>query len=101
MIVDADTHVLETEKAFDYLAEAVREALVERRIFVTCEEHEDLPSILPYAGDDNLVIGSDFGHPGDVADSIHIQNTFRARKDISEDAKSRILSTNGQVLYGL
>ena len=85
----------------DDKAAAVRNALVERRIYITCEEHEDLPGILPYAGDDNLVIGSDFGHPGDVADSIHVQNTFRARDDIPEDTKAQILGENGRVLYGL
>ena len=82
-------------------AKTARDALVERKIYITCEEHEDIPSILPFAGDDNLVIGSDFGHPGDVAETIHVQNTFRARDDISEDTKTRIMSTNGRVLYGL
>jgi predicted TIM-barrel fold metal-dependent hydrolase len=82
-------------------AAVVREALVEHRIYVTCEEHEDLPAILPYAGDDNLVIGSDFGHPGDVADSIHVQNTFMAREDIEDDVKSRIMSANARALYGI
>lgn len=82
-------------------AAAVREAIVERRIYITCEEHEDLPFILPYSGNDNLVIGSDFGHPGDVAESIHVQNTFRAREDVPEGVKSRILSDNARTCYGL
>ena len=82
-------------------ARVVREALVEHKIYVTCEEHEDLPAILPFAGNDNLVIGSDFGHPGDVAETIHVQNTFRARDDIPDDVKQNIMSTNGRTLYGL
>ncbi len=82
-------------------AAAARKALVDHKIFITCEEHEDLPAILPFAGDDNLVIGSDFGHPGDVAESIHVQRDFRAREDISEAVKARILSTNARALYGL
>ena len=74
---------------------------MDHKIYVTCEEHEDLPSILPFAGDDNLVIGSDFGHPGDVADSIHVQSTFLGRDDISEGVKSQILSSNARAPYGL
>ena len=82
-------------------ASAVRQALVDHNIYITCEEHEDLPTILDFAGDDNLVIGSDFGHPGDVADSIHVQNTFNARDDISDTIKARILSDNARALYGV
>lgn len=79
----------------------VQRALVDRNIYITCEEHEDLPAILNFAGENNLVIGSDFGHPGDVADSIHVQSTFKARDDISDSVKSRILSDNARALYAL
>lgn len=82
-------------------ASAVRQALVDHKIYITCEEHEDLPTILDYAGESNLVIGSDFGHPGDVADSIHVQNTFNARDDISDAIKSKILSDNARALYAI
>jgi len=79
----------------------VRQALKERNVYITCEDHEDFTSILPYAGDDNLVIGSDFGHPGDVAESIHVQRDFKARTDVPEHVKTRILSDNARVLYGI
>lgn len=74
--------------------------LRDRRLFVTCEEHEELPHILRYAGDDNLVIGSDFGHPGDVDDSIFVQRKLKAREDIREDQKTGILSRNALKLFG-
>lgn len=80
---------------------AIRQALVDHKIYITCEDHEDFAHILPYAGDDNLVIGSDFGHPGDVAESIHVQRDFKARRDVPERVKGRILSDNARVLYGL
>ena len=82
-------------------ANEVQRTLVDHKIYITCEEHEDLPTILTYVGENNLVIGSDFGHPGDVAESIHVQSTFKARTDISEAAKSRILSDNARALYAL
>jgi hypothetical protein len=74
--------------------------LKECNLFVTCEEHEELPLILQYAGDQNLVIGSDFGHPGDVDDSIFVQQKLRARTDVSEAQKARILSANALALFG-
>jgi predicted TIM-barrel fold metal-dependent hydrolase len=72
----------------------------ERNLYVTCEEHEELPLILQYAGDNHLVIGSDYGHPGDVDDSIFVQQKLRDRKDVRDDQKQRILSANAEALFG-
>ncbi|MFO1427357.1 MAG: amidohydrolase family protein [Steroidobacteraceae bacterium] len=77
-----------------------RQVLEERNLFVTCEEHEELPLILQYAGDNRIVIGSDYGHPGDVDETILVQQKLRARKDITEAQKSRILSGNAETLFG-
>ena len=74
--------------------------LRERNMYVTCEEHEELPLILQYAGDETLVMGSDYGHPGDVDESIFVQQKLRARTDISENQKQRILSDNAAALFG-
>jgi hypothetical protein len=46
------------------------------------------------------VIGSDYGHPGDVDDSIFVQRKLRARKDVTEVQKQRILSDNALALFG-
>ena len=74
--------------------------LRDRNLFVTCEEHEELPLILQYAGDERLMIGSDFGHPGDVDDSIFVQQKLRARRDISDAQKTRMLGSNALTLFG-
>jgi predicted TIM-barrel fold metal-dependent hydrolase len=74
--------------------------LRERNLYVTCEEHEELPLILQYAGDDNLVIGSDYGHPGDVDETILVQQKLLARRDVSDTQKRRILSDNAEALFG-
>ncbi|MDE0243796.1 MAG: amidohydrolase family protein [Gammaproteobacteria bacterium] len=73
----------------------------ERNLYVTCEEHEELPLILQYAGDANLVLGSDYGHPGDVDESIFVQRKFLARQDVADEQKKRILSDNARTLFGL
>lgn len=77
-----------------------QQVLRERNLYVTCEEHEELPLILQYAGDANLVIGSDFGHPGDVDDSIFVQQKLRERTDVTDVQKRRILSDNAEALFG-
>ena len=71
-----------------------------RNLFVTCEEHEELPLILQYAGDERLVMGSDYGHPGDIDDSIFVQQKLRERTDVTDHQKMRILSANAEALFG-
>src|SRR5579862_5564331 len=44
--------------------------LHDNRMYVTCQVDEDLPYILKYAGEDNLMIGSDFVH-GDSSTELH------------------------------
>lgn len=77
-----------------------QQVMRERNLYVTCEEHEELPLILQYAGNDNLVIGSDYGHPGDVDDSIFVQQKLRARKDVTDAQRQHILSDNAVRLFG-
>jgi predicted TIM-barrel fold metal-dependent hydrolase len=77
-----------------------QQVLRERNLYVTCEEHEELPLILQYAGDGSLVLGSDFGHPGDVDDSIFVQQKLRERTDVTDVQKQRILSANAEALFG-
>lgn len=72
----------------------------ERNLYVTCEEHEELPLILQYAGDGSLVIGSDYGHPGDVDETILVQQKLRGRGDLTDAQKRRILSDNAEALFG-
>jgi lipopolysaccharide biosynthesis regulator YciM len=74
--------------------------LRERNLYVTCEEHEELPLILQYAGDEHLVIGSDYGHPGDVDETILVQQKLRARTDVTAVQKQRMLADNAEALFG-
>lgn len=77
------------------------QVLRENNLYVTCEEHEELPQILQYAGDERLVLGSDYGHPGDVDETIFVQKKFRARSDIGDTQKRRVLSDNAAALFAL
>ena len=59
-----------------------------------------VPTLLLYAGDDHLVIGSDYGHPGDVDDSIFVQTKLRERADVPAEKSQKILSDNAHRLFG-
>jgi predicted TIM-barrel fold metal-dependent hydrolase len=69
-------------------------------LYVTCENSDDLPYNVQEAGEDNLVIGTDYGHT-DTSSDIDAIKTFRDRNDLSEPVKQKILSDNARALYGL
>jgi predicted TIM-barrel fold metal-dependent hydrolase len=69
-------------------------------MYVTCENSDDLPYIVKEAGEDNLVIGTDYGHT-DTSSDVDAIKTFRARDDISAAVKQKILSANARALYAI
>ena len=77
--------------------------LRDNRFYVTCEVHDDLPYVLKYAGEDNLVIGSDYGHadPSSVLQALNILKERGASGEISQGAVTKILDDNARALYGL
>lgn len=70
------------------------------RLYVACETDEDLPYLLNYIGEDNMIIGSDYGHQ-DQAREDGIVGTIRRREDLTPEAREKILSLNPRRLYGL
>ena len=72
----------------------------EYRMFVTCENSDDLPYIVQQAGADCLVIGTDYGHT-DTSSDVDAIKIFKSRTDLPPEAKRKILSDNARALYGL
>jgi predicted TIM-barrel fold metal-dependent hydrolase len=70
------------------------------RMFVTCENSDDLPYIVDQAGTDALVIGTDYGHT-DISSDVDAIKVFKARTDLTAEVKRKILSDNARALYGL
>jgi predicted TIM-barrel fold metal-dependent hydrolase len=68
-------------------------------MFVTCENSDDVMYVAGDAGEDCLVIGTDYGHtdPSSDIDAIKI---FRNRDDVDPAVKRKILSDNARALYG-
>lgn len=72
----------------------------EYRMFVTCENSDDLPYIVQQAGKECLVIGTDYGHT-DISSDVDAIKVFKARKDLAPEVKRKILSDNPRALYRL
>jgi predicted TIM-barrel fold metal-dependent hydrolase len=69
-------------------------------MFVTCENSDDLSYIVEQAGEDCLVIGTDYGHT-DTSSDVDAIKVFKARTDVTPEVKRKILSDNARALYGL
>ncbi|MGH7829914.1 MAG: amidohydrolase family protein [Candidatus Binatia bacterium] len=77
-----------------------REALKKGRIYVACQTDDDLAYILPYAGEDNLVIGTDYGH-ADTASEIAALRELQQNGQVDAAAVRKILDDNPRAFYGL
>ena len=73
------------------------------RIYVTCQVDEDLPYILKYVGEDNLLVGSDYTHR-DPSMELEFRKLLQERADkgeIPRSAVQKILYDNPKAFYGL
>ena len=73
--------------------------LRDNHVWVACQTDDDLPEVMRYVGDDNLVIGTDYGH-ADSATEIHALQTMK-RENSAGPATMKILDDNPRALYGL
>lgn len=73
---------------------------VDRNVFVTTQEDDDIEYIIRTLGDDFLVIGTDYGHT-DSSSSLMALASIRANPALSDESKTKILSSNAAKLYGL
>jgi len=93
-VLEGVARVLNTPK------DEMREMLAKKRVWVACEYEDHLPYILQYAGEDHLIIGTDFGHT-DPFSNVKALNAFVGRSDISGKVKKKIVKDNAEAFYGL
>jgi predicted TIM-barrel fold metal-dependent hydrolase len=74
--------------------------LRDNRMYVSCEVTDDIPYIIQYAGEDNIVVGTDYGHH-DPSTEINAFTLIRRRNDLSAGVLEKITDTNARALYGL
>jgi uncharacterized protein len=76
------------------------ELFQEYRLYVACEVDEDIPYIAKYAGEDHILIGSDYGH-NDPSKEPQLVATLRAREDVPGKLIEKILCENPRKFYSL
>jgi len=72
---------------------AGKELLVERNIFVAVQTADDLDYIIQTAGEDNLVIGTDYGH-NDTSTELLALNKLRDSGGLDPAISTKLLETN-------
>jgi uncharacterized protein len=77
-----------------------KDAMKENRLFVACQVDDDIPYVLQYAGEDNLVIGTDYGH-NDTASEIEALAKLAVSGEVPSRAINKILDDNPRALYAL
>lgn len=70
------------------------------RLYVACEADEDIPYLIRHIGEDNLIIGSDYGH-NDPSEERQLVAALKARDDLSEVEREKVLIRNARSFYGL
>ena len=73
------------------------------RIYASCEVDEDFPMLLRYISEDNLIVGSDYGH-NDPSMELEFRTLLQQRADrgeIPKTAVEKILYDNPKAFYGL
>ena len=76
------------------------DCLREYNIYVSTQTDDDFPYVISYTGEENLVIGTDYGH-GDTSSELNAIARFRAMEGISEEVKRKILSDNPKTFYAI
>ncbi len=77
-----------------------KDALRKNRLFVACQTDDDLPYVLKYSGEDNIVIGSDYGH-ADTSSEIEALRRLKDEGEVKPEVIDKILYANAKALYGL
>lgn len=76
------------------------DVLARHNIYVACQVTDDLPYVLTYAGEDNLVIGTDYGH-ADTSSEIEALRLLKDDGRVPAHVVDKILDDNAKALYGL
>ena len=69
-------------------------------IYVSTQTDDDFGYVISYAGEENLVIGTDYGH-GDTSSELNAISRFKAMEGLSDEVKRKILSDNPRRFYGI
>lgn len=69
-------------------------------IYLTCQNDDDIPYILGYAGEDSLLMGTDYGHSDNASELLALQ-ALGQKGEIATAIIDKILYDNPKSFYGL
>ena len=74
----------------------------EYRLFVSCFTTDDITYLTqdPFIGEDNLVIGTDYGH-ADVGTEVEALKTLKSNSGVAPGIAKKILEDSPATLYAL
>jgi len=76
------------------------EPLKANNIWVTCQTDDDLPYVLKYAGEDSILVGTDYGHQ-DQSSEIEAMRVMREKGEVDPKVIDKIMGENAVAFYGL
>jgi predicted TIM-barrel fold metal-dependent hydrolase len=95
-------HVIhDLARRFERRGRALKQNILrDNRIYVACQTNDDLPYIIKYVGEDNLVMGTDYSH---TDSSAELQALAKLKQDdrLSPEVRRKIHDDNARALYGL
>jgi predicted TIM-barrel fold metal-dependent hydrolase len=73
------------------------------RLYVACQTQDDLPYILQFGMEDNLLVGTDYTHADQSAEllALDIVEQRGAEGEIPAEVARKILEDNPRRFYGL
>ncbi len=77
-----------------------KDVLKEYRLYVSCQTDDDIDYIMRYTGEDNLVIGTDYGH-SDQSTEVEALRNLESNGGITKAQYQKIACDNARALYGL
>ena len=92
-------HVLTQVRAKERHLDAAT-LLRDNRFYVACQTSDDFRYVVEYAGEDHLIVGTDYGHADYSNDIEAIQSLARGGK-LGSSLAQKILVDNPQRLYAL
>jgi uncharacterized protein len=72
----------------------------DNRIYVSAQTDDDFPYIFDYVGDENIVMGTDYGHT-DTSSEVDAIEIFRNLDSVTDESKRKVLWENAVTLYAL
>ena len=80
------------------VADHTEKLLADKRLFITCEFHEDIPQIVKHVGEDALLLGTDYGH-SDTSTELRAHALLGERPEIGKALGEKIAATNARAFY--